>query len=166
MLRRCWVLLQSSGERWGFCFAAVTVVRLRLQVPSLLLYVVVQISAERSKPLRCSSGLSRTCAAHGEPETCVVSFSESGNLFSSSLHSGHCTGSSSKKDGLALTVSAVCPSALLCEWPPAPPPRAMPRDTEDSPLQQCPLHVLLPFIICLILFLYNQDDYRAIVFCL
>lgn len=80
----------------------------------------------------------QVCPAHAQlmvsPKTCVVSFLESGNPFPSSLHSGHCTGSSSKKDGLALTVSAVCPSALLCEWPRAPPPRAMPGDTEDSPL--------------------------------
>lgn len=107
---------------------AITVVRFRLQVPSLLLCVVVHTSAQLTRPLLRWSGLSHTCAVHSEPETRVVSDPEVGNPFSSSLHSGYSTPfqltkasfsrSSTKTDGAALTVSAVCPDVLLSEWAP------------------------------------------------
>lgn len=123
----------------GFCYnplenvevsvlLAIIVVRFRLQVPSLLPCVAVHTSAQLTRPLLHWSGLSHTCVVHREPETRVVPDPEVGHPFSSSLHSGYSTpfqlpkasfsGSSTKKDGVSITFSAVCPDVLLSEWAP------------------------------------------------
>lgn len=65
---------------------AINVIRFRSQVVSLL-YVVEQICCSQS--LCCASlGLSHIDVVQSEPESCMVSYPELGNHFSSSFHSG------------------------------------------------------------------------------
>lgn len=120
----------------------------------------VHTSAQLTGPLLRWSGRSHTCAVHSEPETRVVWDPEAGNPSSSFLHSGYSTpfqlpkasftGSSTKKDEVSITFSAVCPDVLLSEWAP---PRGNSTRYRGFTSICCHLCILLPFISCLLLFL-------------